>query len=59
MRVAKIVLTCGSLLSIVSASVTEDSGTVSAHRYNDYLRYGSGPGHYFSHEYRQSELPLK
>jgi hypothetical protein len=60
LRVAKIVLACGLLSSIVSASATEDSGTVSTHRYNDYRRYGSGPvANYFSdepHEHRPVHL---
>ena len=43
MRHARIALTCGFLLSIVLAGVTEDSGTVSAHRYNEYWRYEGGP----------------
>ena len=43
MRHARIALTCGFLLSIVLAGVTEDSGTVSAHRYNEYRRYEGVP----------------
>ena len=39
---ARIDLTCGFLRSIVSASVTGDTGTVSTHRYNEYQRYEGG-----------------